>query len=170
MSTSPPTAAAAVKGPADSPPPRCIVASSREGGCARIGRVTGSLSIMTGTVGTLRIRPARLRLRDFRGPTRCRGRGARGAGPHNMDRPPKTMTLITSDCGATRSLRVKWPESPRVVRPSDGRPGARWPLDQGEQQHRPPPWLLLQLPAVLASPPRDGQAVAACGCCTYSHK
>ena len=32
-----------------------------------------------------------------------------GAGPHNMDCPPKMMTLITSDCGATRSLSIKWP-------------------------------------------------------------
>ena len=34
--------------------------------------------------------------------------------PHNMDHHP-TMTLITSDCGATRSLSIKWPYSPRVV-------------------------------------------------------
>ena len=32
-----------------------------------------------------------------------------GAGPHNMDYPPKTMTRITSDCGATRFLGIKWP-------------------------------------------------------------
>ena len=37
------------------------------------------------------------------------------------------MALITSDCGATRYLRTKWPQSPRVVRPSGDRvrvPGA----------------------------------------------
>ena len=32
-----------------------------------------------------------------------------GAGPHSMDYPPKTMALITSDCGTTRSLSIKWP-------------------------------------------------------------
>ena len=33
-----------------------------------------------------------------------------GAGtPQNMDYPPKTMARITSDCGVTRSLSIKWP-------------------------------------------------------------
>ena len=29
------------------------------------------------------------------------------------------MTLITSGCGAKRSLSIKWPESPRAACPSD---------------------------------------------------
>ena len=28
------------------------------------------------------------------------------------------MALIISDCDAMRSLSIKWPESPRIVRPS----------------------------------------------------
>ena len=32
-----------------------------------------------------------------------------------MDRPPTRMALITSDCDATRSPRIKRPQSPRVV-------------------------------------------------------
>ena len=31
------------------------------------------------------------------------------------------MALITSDCGASRSLGTKWSESPRIVCPSDAR-------------------------------------------------
>ena len=31
-----------------------------------------------------------------------------GAGPHNMDYPPK-LGLITSDCGTTCSLSIKYP-------------------------------------------------------------
>ena len=29
--------------------------------------------------------------------------------PHNMDYPPTAMALITSDCGATRYMSIKWP-------------------------------------------------------------
>ena len=29
------------------------------------------------------------------------------------------MALITSDCGAMCSPNIKWPESPRIVRPSE---------------------------------------------------
>ena len=29
--------------------------------------------------------------------------------PHNMDYPPKKMALITSDCGTTCSLSIKYP-------------------------------------------------------------
>ena len=29
--------------------------------------------------------------------------------PHDMDCPPTKMALITSECGATRSLGTKWP-------------------------------------------------------------
>ena len=29
------------------------------------------------------------------------------------------MALITSDCGATRSLIIKWPYSPRIACPSE---------------------------------------------------
>ena len=32
-----------------------------------------------------------------------------GAGPHNMDCPLQKMTLINSNCGATRYLCIKWP-------------------------------------------------------------
>ena len=38
-----------------------------------------------------------------------------GAGPRNMDYPSPNTALITSNRGATRSLRTEWPESPRVV-------------------------------------------------------
>ena len=35
------------------------------------------------------------------------------------------MALITLDCGASRSLGIKWPDSPRVVCPSRER--VKWP-------------------------------------------
>ena len=38
-----------------------------------------------------------------------------GAGTSQHGLSPKTMALITSDCGAIRSLGTKWPQSPRVV-------------------------------------------------------
>ena len=35
-----------------------------------------------------------------------------------MDYNPTRLALITSDCDATRSPSIKWPYSPRIVRPA----------------------------------------------------
>ena len=35
--------------------------------------------------------------------------------------PSKTMARITSECGATRFLSIKWPQSPRILCPSAAR-------------------------------------------------
>ena len=40
---------------------------------------------------------------------------ARCGGPPQTWTVQRTMALIASDCGAVRSLRTKWPESPRVA-------------------------------------------------------
>ena len=47
--------------------------------------------------------------------------GARHLPQHGL--PSKAMALITSECGATRSMSIKRPESPRVVRPPGLRAG-----------------------------------------------
>ena len=50
--------------------------------------------------------------RRRRARTRPKSRPA-GAAQHGLS--SKTMALMTSNCGATRSLRITWPYSPRVV-------------------------------------------------------
>ena len=43
----------------------------------------------------------------------CAAAAAAAPPPHGL--PYSTMALITSDCGAMRSLSNKWPESPRIA-------------------------------------------------------
>ena len=58
--------------------------------------------------------------------TNWRPGAVHGTTPHNHGLSSNKTALITSDCGTMRSPSIKWPDSPRAVRPPRcTRPGAR---------------------------------------------